>query len=143
MQQHHPGFLIHDTVRLFRLCFGARIQDLALSEAQWRALGTVGKFEGISQTELADYLARKDMPFREAHKIVSDIVHELRHDDDGKENLEDFSLEELQSFSPLFQKDVYKYLSLPHVTAKRNSRGGTGTKALSRQIKKLKSLLKK
>ena len=56
MQQQHPGFLIHDTVRLFRLCFGARIQDLALSEAQWRALGTVGKFEGMTQTQLADYL---------------------------------------------------------------------------------------
>ena len=39
MQQQHPGFLIYDTVRLFRLCFGARIQDLALSEAQSTAAG--------------------------------------------------------------------------------------------------------
>lgn len=94
-------------------------------------------------TELADYLARKGMPFREAHGLVSNIVRELREDSDGKENFDDFSLEELRSFSPLFQKDVYKVLSLPHMAADRNSHGGTGTKALSHQIRKLKSLLKK
>jgi len=54
--QEHPGFLIHDIVRLFRLCFASRITDLQLSEAQWRALGTVGKNPHINQTELADYL---------------------------------------------------------------------------------------
>lgn len=52
----HPSLLIHDIVRLFRQCFSARIQDLGLSEAQWRALGTVKNFEGLSQTELADNL---------------------------------------------------------------------------------------
>jgi len=52
----HPGFLIYDTVRLFRQCFGQRVQDLGMSEAQWRALGTIHKFEGISQTELAELL---------------------------------------------------------------------------------------
>jgi MarR family transcriptional regulator, transcriptional regulator for hemolysin len=54
--EQHPGFLIYDTVRLFRRCFGARIQDLGLSEAQWRVLGTVNKFAGISQTQLAEQL---------------------------------------------------------------------------------------
>jgi MarR family transcriptional regulator for hemolysin len=52
----HPGLLIYDIVRLFRQCFGARLQDLDLSEVQWRTLGTVHKFPGISQTQLAEHL---------------------------------------------------------------------------------------
>jgi MarR family transcriptional regulator for hemolysin len=54
--QQHPGLLIYDIARLFRQCFGARLQDLGLSEAQWRALGTVHKFPGTSQTQLAEQL---------------------------------------------------------------------------------------
>lgn len=54
--EQHPGLLIHDIVRLFRRSFGERLRDLALSEAQWRALGTVHKSPGISQTELAEQL---------------------------------------------------------------------------------------
>lgn len=52
----HPGLLIHDTVRLFRRGFGCRIQDLGLSEAQWRTLGTLVRSEGLSQSALAERL---------------------------------------------------------------------------------------
>jgi DNA-binding MarR family transcriptional regulator len=52
----HPGLLLHDIARLFRHCFGQRLRDLGLSEPQWRVLGSVNKFPGITQTQLAQLL---------------------------------------------------------------------------------------
>jgi DNA-binding MarR family transcriptional regulator len=52
----HPGLLLHDIARLFRQCFSQRLRDLGLSEPQWRVLGSVNKFPGITQTQLAQLL---------------------------------------------------------------------------------------
>ena len=93
-------------------------------------------------TELADYLARKGMPFREAHGVVKQIVNELRQDPDADQTLQQYTLDELKSFSPLFQKDVFECLSLRRVAERRNSYGGTGKQALETQIRKLKTLLR-
>lgn len=93
-------------------------------------------------TELADYLARKGMPFREAHAVISKMVRWINADPKRGEDLERLSLRELQAFSPLFEKDIFQSLSLAHAAEKRNSYGGTGSKALSRQISKLKKLLR-
>ena len=92
-------------------------------------------------TELADYLARKGMPFRAAHTIVGKIVKDLR-DQHGSENLEDISLSDLKTYSPLFEKDVFPYLSPRHNASAKNSYGGTGERALAAQIRNLKNLLK-
>lgn len=67
-----PGFLIHDIVRLFRQCFGGRIADLSLSEAQWRALGSVNKLPGISQTQLAELLGIGKAP-------LGQLIDRLEH----------------------------------------------------------------
>lgn len=91
-------------------------------------------------TELADYLAGKGTPFRAAHAIVGKMVKALRSEG-GSENLEDLSLSQLQSYSPLFEPDVYPRLSPYHNAAAKNSYGGTGKKALAVQIKNLKKLL--
>ncbi len=93
-------------------------------------------------TELADYLARKGMPFRAAHSIVNQIVRELRENPARGEDLNSFSLAELKAYSPLFNQDVFTGLTLEKVAASRNSYGGTGSKALAQQIKKLESYLK-
>src|ERR1700752_1790933 len=63
----------------------------------------------MNATELADYLVRKGMPFRDAHEVVGKVVRlaiQL-----GSE-LEQLSLAELQSFSMLFSEDVHIALSL-------------------------------
>jgi argininosuccinate lyase len=94
-------------------------------------------------TELADYLARKGMPFREAHGVIKEIVNELRRDPKSDQALQNYTLEDFKSFSPLFQKDVFDSLSLRRVAERRNSYGGTGSKALQQQIRQLKALLRK
>lgn len=93
-------------------------------------------------TELADYLARKGMPFRAAHTIVGQIAKELRDNPARGEDLRSFTLSELKSYSTLFEKDVFQTVTLEQVASSRNSQGGTGSKALARQIQNLETLLK-
>ena len=73
-------------------------------------------------TDLADYLARKGLPFRQAHAVVGRIVRKLQ--EEGRE-LESLSLEELRSFNELFGEDALVLLSVEGAVASRNVYGGT------------------
>jgi argininosuccinate lyase len=73
-------------------------------------------------TELADYLSRKGMPFRDAHHLVGRMVAEAVSTDRG---LESFSLAELQAFSPLFGADIVEHLTLEGALRSRDVLGGT------------------
>jgi argininosuccinate lyase len=78
----------------------------------------------LNATELADYLAAKGLPFRQAHELVGKIV--VRALDLGV-NLENLSLPEYRSFSPLFDQDLYESLDLRRIVDRRREHGGTGT----------------
>ncbi|SEL38256.1 argininosuccinate lyase / amino-acid N-acetyltransferase [Colwellia chukchiensis] len=73
-------------------------------------------------TELADYLVSKDIPFREAHHIVGEVV--LGAIDKGVP-LEDLTLGQLQSYSEKIGQDVYQHLSIESTLDKREALGGT------------------
>ena len=73
-------------------------------------------------TELADYLVSKDIPFREAHHIVGEVV--LDAIEKGVP-LEDLTLTQLQKFSDKIDKDVYQHLSIESTLDKREAIGGT------------------
>ena len=73
-------------------------------------------------TELADYLSRKGLPFRDAHHLVGRMVAQAIASHRG---LEAFSLAELQAFSPLFGADIVDHLTLEGALASRNVLGGT------------------
>ncbi|OKY26858.1 MULTISPECIES: argininosuccinate lyase [Thalassotalea] len=73
-------------------------------------------------TELADYLVGKDIPFREAHHIVGEVV--LAAIDKGVP-LEDLTLTQLQTFSEKIEHDVYQHLSIESTLDKREALGGT------------------
>ncbi len=73
-------------------------------------------------TELADYLVGKDIPFREAHHIVGEVV--LAAIDKGVP-LEDLTLTQLQAFSDTIEQDVYQHLSIESTLDKREALGGT------------------
>ncbi len=90
-------------------------------------------------TELADYLAEKGLPFREAHEIVGKLVLEsIKH---GK-NIQDWDLEELQVYHPLIEEDIYIYLRPETAVQRRNSLGGTGFEQVKYQIEQAKKELK-
>jgi len=73
-------------------------------------------------TDLADYLVRKGVPFRDAHEIVGKAV---RLGVDSGRDLAEMALTELQQFSPLIADDVFAALALEGSVAARNSVGGT------------------
>ncbi|MBZ4194252.1 MAG: argininosuccinate lyase [Candidatus Contendobacter sp.] len=73
-------------------------------------------------TDLADYLVRKNIPFRDAHEIVGKAV---RLGVETGRDLADMTLAELQQFSPLIQNDVFTVLSLEGSVAARDILGGT------------------
>ena len=90
-------------------------------------------------TELADYLAEKGLPFREAHEIVGKLVLDsIKH---GK-NIQDWDLEELQTYHPLIEEDIYIYLHPETAVQRRNSLGGTGFEQVKYQIEQAKKELK-
>ena len=75
-----------------------------------------------NSTELADYLVSKDIPFREAHHIVGEVVLAAIEADHA---LEEFSLTQLQAFSDKIEQDVYQHLSIESCLDKRVAIGGT------------------
>ena len=91
--------------------------------------------EGFTDaTDLADYLVKKGIPFRKAHAIVGKMV--LYCVDRGK-RLGDLSLEEMKSFSDVFDGDVYEVLSLENLVDSRASYGGTSRKEVERRIEEI------
>jgi len=82
-------------------------------------------------TDLANYLAEKGVPFREAHHIVGKIVAYLISQN---RELEDIKLEELKNFSPLFEEDALNLLSAYVVADRRKSFGGTAKERILEQI---------
>jgi argininosuccinate lyase len=89
-------------------------------------------------TELADYLAAKGIPFRQAHEIVGKLV--LHCIEEGY-YLKDVSLKQFQKYSSLIEEDIYSILAPYAAVERRNSYGGTGFGQVKLQIEKGKSLL--
>ena len=89
-------------------------------------------------TELADYLATKGIPFREAHEIVGELV--LKGLKTGT-NLVDIPLDEYKKISPKIEEDVYTCLQPKVAVERRNSYGGTGFDQVCQQIRDAKKIL--
>jgi argininosuccinate lyase len=90
-------------------------------------------------TDAADYLAKKGLPFREAHEVVGQLV---RYCIEHKTHISAINLEDLKRFSPLFETDVFEALRLESVVNRRSTSGGTGTKPVMSQIAELKQRIK-
>ena len=100
---------------------------------------TVAALDGmILATDLADYLTRKGVPFRECHHIVGGVVK--RAIEDGI-RLESLSLETLKEASELFDDDVREVLSYSASTDARDVEGGTSRRSVEAQIENGKTIL--
>ena len=91
-------------------------------------------------TELADYLAAKGLPFREAHEIVGKLVLECTK---ARHYLQDVPLERYQEVSDLIEEDIYETLKSHTAVERRHSLGGTGFDQVKWQIKEAQLNLKK
>jgi argininosuccinate lyase len=83
-------------------------------------------------TDAADYLVNKGVPFRDAHGIVGQLVLYCIDKDIA---LDDMSLEEFKSISPVFEQDIYDAISLTTCVNKRNTIGAPGVEAMAQVLK--------
>lgn len=121
----------HECLDMMSLVF----EDIRLNEDKIEAAAKGGY---SNATELADYLVSKQIPFREAHGIVGQVV---LYAINKQKPLEDLTLEEFKRFSPVIEEDVYPILSLDSILAKRDVLGGVALKQTQQEIAKLKQLL--
>ena len=114
-----PIFDAHDTVNASLRLFAAMLPSVDVQRATCRAAA----FKGYSTaTDLADYLVKRGLPFRDAHHAVGSAVgHAVAKGVD----LSELSLDELRSFSTLIEADVFAVLTLDGSVNARNHWGGT------------------
>jgi argininosuccinate lyase len=119
LQEDKEGFFdTVDTLEQTLEVFAGMVSTLHVDEAVMRRAATGGF---ALATDIADYLVRAGLPFRQAHAVVAGLV---RHAIEQGKTLEQLSLDEYKRFSPLFQQDV-KEVTLERSLAARDVPGGT------------------
>ncbi|WP_238091335.1 argininosuccinate lyase [Photobacterium leiognathi] len=91
-------------------------------------------------TDMADYLVRKGLPFREAHHVVGSAVNYCIKND---KTLDALTIDEFRQFHESIDNDIYKDITLEACVSARNSYGGTAPEALEVQIEKAESIINK
>ena len=90
-------------------------------------------------TDMADYLVKKGLPFRQAHEVVGKSV---RYCIENNKYLMDLTLDEFKQFSPLFEQDILAAIRVETCVANRNSLGGTSYRQVEAALKSASTLLK-
>ena len=125
-----------DTVTSCLQVTGTVMRNISVNHERARAAASSGY---MNATELADYLVRKGMPFRDAHEVAGRIV--MRAIELRKE-LDQLSLAELSAFSPLFAEDVHLALSLEQTLESKSQVGGTAPELLTAALARARELSK-
>ena len=126
-----------DTVSISLKVAAIVLDNLKLNESRTSAAASTGY---LNATELADYLVKKGVPFREAHEIVGKaVVSGISQ----KRELHEMDLSELRSFSKKIDKDVFKSLDMQATLSAKNVTGGTSPKQVAKAIKNAKRYLGK
>jgi argininosuccinate lyase len=138
MQEDKEGLM--DTSETLEVCLKLTVSMLPKMKVnRERTYHAAGR--GYSNaTDLADYLAKKGLPFREAHEVAGQLV--ALGIQQGKD-LQQLELNEMQQISSLIDKDVYETLRLESVVSVRKSYGGTAPKQVKAQIKAARKDLSK
>jgi len=132
-EDKEAAFDAFDTVSASLRVTATVLRNIGVDKERATAAATSGY---MNATELADYLVRKGMPFREAHEVVGKIV--MRAIEAGKE-LEEM---ELREFSELIEEDVYQALSIESTLKAKSQIGGTAREVVDKALATDKTDLK-
>ena len=124
-----------DTVKA-SLAITAELLDHTEFDVDRLRAATVGGF--MTATDLADYLVRRNLPFREAHGVAGRIVAHCQQRDC---ELVDLELAELRQFSELIEADVFAILSVDGSVNSRTSAGGTAAVRVREALEKAEQTL--
>lgn len=129
MQEDKEG--VFDAIDTLGFCldmYSGMIRTMTVNGDHTRA---VLESDFSNATDMADYLAKKGLPFRKAHAVVGNAVHYcITH----HKVLKDLTMEEFKSMSDLFEADIYDAIDIDTCVKNRNSYGGTSPAQSARQM---------
>jgi len=126
-----------DTIKIVLEIFSPMLKTMKIKKENMKA----SIYEGfINATDIADYLAKKGLPFREAHKVVGELVS---YCEQNNKLLTDLSYEEFKNSHNLFEEDIVKESSIEACINGRKTYGGTALSDVERQIENAKAFLGK
>jgi argininosuccinate lyase len=127
---------LKDTLRIFSEMIGGQINPQTGKKeggvtVNAEAMAAATKKGYATATDLADYLVKKGLPFRDAHEVVA---HAVKTAQTQNLDLSELPLATLQQFNPAIQADVFECLSLVGSLNARNTLGGTAPSQIRQQI---------
>lgn len=138
LQEDKAG--VFDTVETLIFSLDVYADMLAAMTVNRERMRAVLEDDFSNATDMADYLAKKGLPFREAHAVVGQAVQYcISH----HKVLTDLSLEDFRSWSPLFEEDILQVIQVETCVQERNSHGGTSPAQIARQLQNAAELLTK
>jgi len=126
---------LFDTVDTVKACLS--MLAAMMPKVKFNKITMVKAAEGgfSTATDLAEYLVRKGVPFRKAHKITGKIV---KYCIGNKKTIADLSLNEFKKFSGMIEKDILKHLTVEASITRKGSYGGTAKKRVLARINQIK-----
>lgn len=131
---------LFDTVDTVKLCLGVNIEMLKTLEFKEENMKKALEGGFVTATDVADYLARKGVPFRSAHETVGKIVSYAEREE---MELSDLKLSEFRRFSKKIDEDIFQVITFSGSVESRNSLGGTSTANVKKEIASARRFLKR
>ena len=113
MQEDKEGFF--DSVKQLKMCIQVMEKMIATLKVNKDQMKSCVKSGFLNATEVADYLVKKGIPFRNAHSIVGAIVI---YCEDNKKSIEELSLDELSKFADVFDESIYDFIDYDKILDK-------------------------
>ena len=128
-EDKEPLFDVADTLLVTLQIYADMLRGITVKADNMRQAALEGF---ATATDLADYLVKQGMPFRDAHEVVA---HAVKAGVEQGRDLAEFSLAELQAFSAGINEDVFAVLTLEGSVASRNHTGGTAPEQVRKAIR--------
>jgi argininosuccinate lyase len=127
-EDKEPIFDTIDTITSSLSVLARMLPGIKINAVRMRLMAEMGY---SIATDIADYLTKKGMPFRDAHEIVGRLV---RYCETNNKALDELSLQTFKQISPLFTKDVYQVFDIHQSIDSRDIPGGTATNQVKKAI---------
>ncbi len=127
---------VFDTVDTVKSCLNMLTEMIPNVLFKKKEMENATKAGFLTATDIAEYLVKKGIPFREAHNVTGKIV---QYCIDKNKNLTDLNLKELKQFSRLIGKDIFHYISVKVSINGKRFFGGTSKKTVLARIKQIKN----
>lgn len=126
-----------DTLKFSLTVYASMLRGMKVNE---KVMGNAVRNDFSNATDMADYLVKKGLPFRQAHEVVGKSVAYCIQENKW---LMDLSLAEFKQFSPLFDEDILQAIQVETCVDARNSYGGTSSVSVKQQLTVARKVLQK